>query len=79
MELYSSSQVEILLFLTWSVLSICIGEIQIKHEDIGTPLSVVGCFQKDHDYRDLPFNITNAVVPLSAESCKAVCKQKFFR
>jgi hypothetical protein len=79
MELFSSSHVERILFLTWSVLAICIGEIKINHGDIGTPLALVGCFQKDHDYRDLPFNVSNAVGSLSAESCIAVCKQKFFR
>jgi hypothetical protein len=79
MELFTSSHVERILFLTWSVLTICIGEIQIKHGDTGTPLPVVGCFKEDHDYRDLPFNVTNAVEPLSAELCIAVCKQKFFR
>jgi hypothetical protein len=79
MELLSSYQVERILVLTWSVLTVCIGEIQMKHKDTGTLLSLVGCFQKDHDYRDLSFNVTNATGPLSAELCIRVCRQKFFR
>lgn len=74
-----SSYVVSILFLSWSALIFCIGEIQINHGDAGTPVDPVGCFEGDHDYRDLPYNITSLAGSLSAESCTAVCKQQFFR
>lgn len=73
------SYVVSILFLSWSALIFCIGEIQINHGDAGTPVDPVGCFEEDHDYRDLPYNVTNLAGSLSAESCTAVCKQQFFR
>jgi hypothetical protein len=74
---YSFYAVSIL--LGWSALTFCVGEIQINHGDVGTPVDPVGCFERDHDYRDLPYNVTNVTGLLSAESCTAVCKQQFFR
>jgi hypothetical protein len=65
--------------LSWSALIFCFGEIQINHGDVGTPVDPVGCFERDHEYRDLPYNVTNITGLLSAESCTAVCKQKYFR
>jgi hypothetical protein len=74
-----SSYVVSILFMGWSALIFCLGEIQINHGDVGTPVGVVGCFEGDHDYRDLPYKVTNLTGALSAESCTAVCRQQFFR
>jgi hypothetical protein len=74
-----SSYVVSTIFLSWSALIFCVGEMQIIHEDVGIPVDPVGCFERDHDYRDLPYNVTNLAGSLSAESCTAVCRQQFFR
>jgi hypothetical protein len=74
MELLSSHVMRIL-FLTWIALTVCFGENQTKNEDFG----VVGCFKEDHDYRGLPYNVTNSVRPLTAELCKEACAHQFFR
>jgi hypothetical protein len=78
MELHSSHVMRIL-FLTWIALTVCFGEIQTKNEDFGASLSVVGCFKENHDYRDLPYNVTNSVRPLTAELCKEACAHQYFR
>lgn len=79
MELLSSSYVTRILFLTWIALTLCFGEIQIKNEDIGAPLGLVGCFEENHDYQGLPYNVTNSAGPLTAELCKVACMDQFFR
>jgi hypothetical protein len=62
-----------MLFLTW------LGRIETKNEDFGTSLGLVGCFEENHDYRGLPYNVTNSVEPLTAELCKEACTHQFFR
>lgn len=78
MELLSSHVMRIL-FLTWIALTLCFGEIRTKDEDIGASLGLVGCFEENHDYRGLPYNVTNSVGSLTAQLCKEACLQQFFR
>jgi hypothetical protein len=79
MELLSSSYVTRILFLTRIALTLCFGEIQIKNEGFHAPLGLRGCFEENHDYRGLPYNVTNSVGPLTAELCKEACMHQFFR
>jgi len=78
MELLSPHVVRIL-FLTWIALTLCFGEILTKNEDFVPSLGLVGCFEENHDYRDLPYNVTNSVGSLTAKLCKEACSQQFFR
>lgn len=78
MELLSPHIMRIL-FLTWLALTLCFGEIQTKNGDFGAALGLVGCFEENHDYRGLPYNVTNSVGPLTAQLCKEACSQQFFR
>jgi hypothetical protein len=78
MELLSSHVMRIL-FLTWIALTLCFGEIRTKNEDFGASLGLVGCFEENHDYRGLPYNVTISVGPLTAQLCKEACSQQFFR
>jgi len=78
MELLSSHVMRIL-FLAWIALTLCFGEIRTKNEDFGASLGRVGCFEENHDYRGLPYNVVNSVGSLTARLCKEACSQQFFR
>jgi hypothetical protein len=75
MELLSPHVMKIL-FLTWIAVTLLFGEIRTQNEDSGAP---VGCFEESHDYRGLPYNVTNSAGPLTAQLCKEACMQQFFR
>jgi len=51
----------------------------MKNGELGDPFGLIGCLEEDHDYRNLPYNVTNSTEPISAESCREVCMQQFFR
>jgi hypothetical protein len=78
MELLSPYVMRIL-FLTWIALTLCFGEIQTKNEDFAASLGLVGCYEENHDYRGLPYNVTNSGGPLTAQLCREACTQQFFR
>jgi hypothetical protein len=78
MELFSPHFMRILL-LTWISLTLCFGENQTKNEDFGASFGRVGCFEENHDYRGLPYTVTNSVGSLTAKLCREACTQQFFR
>jgi len=78
MELLSPHVMRIL-FLTWIALTLCFGENRTKNEGIAASSDVVGCFEENHDYRGLPYNVASPVGPLTAQLCKEACMQQFFR